>query len=93
MRDPVRTGGPSVNSICAKLVVVRDQALDPVDGYHDGLRAALPAIEYGLGDEVAWRLLVDCMMGDNEAEGAISRAVRLHGRLLDNVEGQFRDGR
>ena len=49
------------NSISTTIVGVPDQALSPykLDHYDAGIRRALPAIELGLGDRLAWSLYAD----------------------------------
>lgn len=61
-------------------VAVPDNPHDPVvAAWAHPLRPAIAALELGLGDRLAFRLLVD-ELADHEATDAIRRAVAVHGR-------------
>lgn len=72
------------NAITDKIAAVPDQALSAyrAPAYHDGIRAALPAIEQCLGGAVEWRLFANAMIHGNEADNALRVAVAVYGRHL-----------
>ena len=72
------------NAIFAGGLAVPDQALSPYPAHRhaEGVRAALPAIEEGLGDEVAWTLYAAASSQTNEAEAALRVAVAVYGKRL-----------
>lgn len=72
------------NVIFAGGLAVPDQALSRYPAYRhaEGVRAALPAIEEGLGDEVAWRLYAAAASQKDEAELAFLTATAVYGRRL-----------
>lgn len=74
MSNVIRAGG----------LAVPDQALSPyaVHRHAEGVRAALPALEEGLGDEVAWRLYAAAASQKDEAELALLTATAVYGRHL-----------
>lgn len=60
--------------------VVPDNPHDPVvAAWARPIRPAIAALELGLGDRLAFRLLVD-ELTDHEAETALTRAVAVHSR-------------